>query len=164
MMWGRAADRPQMGCGRHARMAAGRATQEERHVRGARKKGRRLFLGKDQEMLSLPSGWRQQQERSYRGLGIQARRENGAQLRHRGGKNPACRGLRPVAAKPSLSSLQALDTYAWAQSGRNGWMSVFSSLCIYSISQNLAVVKNGKWKKMEEVEKSGRRGIAGDGD
>lgn len=42
-------------------------------------------------------------------------------------------------------------------------MSVFSSLCIYSISQNLAVVKNGKWKKMEGVEKSGRRGIAGDG-
>lgn len=42
-------------------------------------------------------------------------------------------------------------------------MSVFSSLCIYSISQNLAVVKNGKWKKMEGMEKSGRRGIAGDG-
>ena len=42
-------------------------------------------------------------------------------------------------------------------------MSVFSSLCIYSISQILAVVKNGKWKKMEGMEKSGRRGIAGDG-
>ena len=42
-------------------------------------------------------------------------------------------------------------------------MSVFSSLCIYSISQNLAVVKNGKWKKMEEMEKCGRRGIAEDG-
>ena len=27
----------------------------------------------------------------------------------------------------------------------------------------MAVVKNGKWKKMEGVEKSGRRGIAGDG-
>jgi hypothetical protein len=27
----------------------------------------------------------------------------------------------------------------------------------------LAVVKNGKWKKMEGMEKSGRRGIAGDG-
>lgn len=65
--------------------------------------------------------------------------------------------------RSSLSSLYTLDTYAWAQSERNGWMSVFSSLCIYSISQILAVVKNGKWKKMEEVEKSGRRGIAGDG-
>lgn len=42
-------------------------------------------------------------------------------------------------------------------------MSVFSSLCIYSISQILAVVKNGKWKKMEGMENSGRRGIAGDG-
>lgn len=42
-------------------------------------------------------------------------------------------------------------------------MSVLSSLCIYSISQNLAIVKNGKWKKKEEKEKSGRRGIAGDG-
>jgi hypothetical protein len=39
-------------------------------------------------------------------------------------------------------------------------MSVFSSLCIYSISQNFTTVKNGKWKKME---KSGRREIAGDG-
>ena len=28
----------------------------------------------------------------------------------------------------------------------------------------MAVVKNGKWKKMERVEKSGRRGIAGKGD
>ena len=42
-------------------------------------------------------------------------------------------------------------------------MSIFSSLCIYSISQILAVVKNGKWKKMERMEKSGRRWIAGDG-
>ena len=42
-------------------------------------------------------------------------------------------------------------------------MSVFSSLCIYSISQILAVVKNGKWKKMEGMEKSGRRGSAGKG-
>lgn len=42
-------------------------------------------------------------------------------------------------------------------------MSVFSSFYIYSISQILAVVKNGKWKKKEEMEKSGRRGIAGDG-
>ena len=42
-------------------------------------------------------------------------------------------------------------------------MSVFSSLCIYSISQFFTIVKNGKWKKMEEMEKCGRRGIAGDG-
>lgn len=42
-------------------------------------------------------------------------------------------------------------------------MYVFSSLCIYSISQNFTIVKNGKWKKMEGMEKSGRRGIAGDG-
>lgn len=42
-------------------------------------------------------------------------------------------------------------------------MSVFSSLCIYSISQFFTIVKNGKWKKMEEMEKSGRCGIAGDG-
>ena len=42
-------------------------------------------------------------------------------------------------------------------------MSVFSSLCIYSISQIFTIVKNGKWKKMERMEKSGRRGIAGDG-
>ncbi len=61
------------------------------------------------------------------------------------------------------SSLSSLYTYVGAQSGRNGWMSVFSSLCIYSISQILAVVKNGKWKKMEGMEKSGRRGIARDG-
>ena len=65
--------------------------------------------------------------------------------------------------RSSLSSLYTLDTYVGAQSGRNGWMSVFSSLCIYSISQILAVVKNGKWKKMEGMENSGRRGIAGDG-
>lgn len=38
-------------------------------------------------------------------------------------------------------------------------MSVFSSLCIYSISQILAVVKNGKWKKMEGMEKSGSAGL-----
>lgn len=46
-------------------------------------------------------------------------------------------GTQLVAAtgrRSSLSSLYTLDTYAWAQSGRNGWMSVFSSLCIYSIS------------------------------
>ena len=67
---------------------------------------------------------------------------------------------RPMAAGSSFSSVY---TYVGAQSGRNGWMSVFSSLCIYSISQILAVVKNGKWKKMEGMEKSGRRGIAGDG-
>ena len=46
------------------------------------------------------------------------RRENGAGgLRHRGGKNPACRGLipwRPAATGPSLSSLYTLDTYAEA--------------------------------------------------
>ena len=36
--------------------------------------------------------------------------------------------------RSSLSSLYTLDTYAGAPSGRNGWMSVFSSLCIYSIS------------------------------
>lgn len=40
---------------------------------------------------------------------------------------------------------------------------LFSPHFVYSISQNLAVVKNGKWKKMEGVEKSGRCGIAGDG-
>ena len=42
-------------------------------------------------------------------------------------------------------------------------MSIFSSLCIYSISQIFTIVKNGKWKKMEGMEKSGRRGIAEDG-
>lgn len=38
-------------------------------------------------------------------------------------------------------------------------MSVFSSLCIYSISQILAVVKNGKWKKMEGMENLGGAGL-----
>ena len=117
--------------------------------------------GKDQEMLSLPSGQRQQQERSYRSLRTQAPprkwRVRGLWLGVETQLVAAC-GLRS-----SLSSLYTLDTYVRAQSGRNGWMSVFSSLCIYSISQILAVVKNGKWKKMEGVEKSGRRGIAGDG-
>ena len=54
-----------------------------------------------------------------------------ARVAARGGKTQlvaAC-GLRS-----SLSSLYTLDTYMGAQSGRNGWMSVFSSLCIYSIS------------------------------
>lgn len=43
-------------------------------------------------------------------------------------------------------------------------MSVFSSLCIYSISQILAVVKNGKWKKMEGaglLEMDMREGVRG---
>ena len=42
-------------------------------------------------------------------------------------------------------------------------MSVFSSLCIYSISQIFTIVKNGKWKKMEGMEKCGRRDVAEDG-
>ena len=93
-------------------------------------------------------------------LGYRHCREKRRGLRHRVEK-PSL--WRPAAAGSSFSSLYTLDTYAGAQSGRNGWMSVFSSLCIYSISQILAVVKNGKWKKMEEMEKSGRRGIAGVG-
>lgn len=50
---------------------AGRATWKERRVRAVREKGRKMFFffsRKNQEIFSLPSGWRQQQERSSRGL------------------------------------------------------------------------------------------------
>ena len=129
-----------------------------------RGKGKRivfLFLGgKSESSCSLLGGSRGRSA-AIAALGYRHRRANAwAQSRH-GTGNPAYMGLIPF---PSLSSLYTLDTYVGAQSGRNGWMSVFSSLCIYSISQNLAVVKNGKWKKMEGMEKSGRRGIAGGGD
>ena len=110
--------------------------------------------------LLCPLGGGRDRAAASAALGHRHRRENSVRgLRH--GVEPqlvaAC-GLRP-----SLSSLYTLDTYVGAQSGRNGWMSVFSSLCIYSISQIFTIVKNGKWKKMERMEKSGRRGIAGDG-
>lgn len=161
-------DRPQMDRGRHVRRAAGRATQEERHARGTRKKGRRLFfffLGRRSGdafftfWVATVAG--AQLSRPW-GIGPAAKTLR-AQLRH-GVEKPSLQRTAACGRHSSLSSLYTLDTYAGAQSGRNGWMSVFSSLCIYSISQILAVVKNGKWKKMEGIEKSGRRGIAGKGD
>ena len=129
------------------RWAAGSTREEpraERHrrsdTRGVREKGKKdvfLFLGKRSEgCLLCPPGGSRGRSAAIAALGYRHRREN-----------DACAGCgterstvwkpslwRLVAAEPSLSSLYTLDTYVGAQSGRNGWMSVFSSLCIYSIS------------------------------
>lgn len=115
---------------------AGRATQKERRVRAVREKGRQMFFffsRKDRRDICFV---------------LQMEAEGGAQLSWpqdvgTAAENDVCADCgsawktQLVAAcgrRSSLSSLYTLDTYAGAQSGRNGWMSVFSSLCIYSIS------------------------------
>lgn len=154
-------DRPLMGRGVAREELAGKAAQEERRVRDVRgreegyfsfswEKVRRYFL----YLLGSRSA-------TTAALGYRRRRANNACADCGSARKTQ---LVVACGRSSFSSLYTLDTYVGAQSGRNGWMSVFSSLCIYSISQILAVVKNGKWKKMEGMEKSGRRGIAGDGD
>lgn len=87
---------------RHARMAAGRATQEERRMRDAREKGRRLFfffLGKDWRVVV--SGGSRSRSTAIAALGYRHRCENGADCGTGWARDPACRGLRPVAAVPA---------------------------------------------------------------
>lgn len=68
-------------------------------MRDARKKGRGLsffFLGKDWRVVV--SGGSRSKSTAIAALGYRHRRETVcAQLRHGAKKNPACRGLRPVA-------------------------------------------------------------------
>ena len=110
---------------------ADKAAQEERHARGVREKGRGLFWGKIGGVFACPPGGGRGRSVAIAALGIGVPPQNAARSCDTGG------GTQLVAAcgrRSSLSSLYTLDTYAGAQSGRNGWMSVFSSLCIYSIS------------------------------
>lgn len=110
---------------------ADKAAQEERHARGVREKGRGLFWGKIGGVFACPPGGGRGSGAAIAVLGHRHRRKRRGRSCDTGG------GTQLVAAcgrRSSLSSLYTLDTYAGAQSGRNGWMSVFSSLCIYSIS------------------------------
>ena len=113
---------------------AGRAIRKERHAKARGKKGKKeVFRGKDRRAFAYPLGGGRDRAAAIAALGIgTAAKTSRAQLRL--GVEPRPILWRPVAAEPSLSSLYTLDTYVGAQSGRNGWMSVFSSLCIYSIS------------------------------
>lgn len=135
---GQAADRPQIGCGA-ARAKSLRAEQHRRNdtreVRGKREdKCFSFSWEKSESSCSLLAGSRCESA-TVAALGYRHRRENGAgAVAARAGKTQLVEGCGLMAAEPSLSSLYTLDTYVGAQSGRNGWMSVFSSLCIYSIS------------------------------
>lgn len=72
-------------------------------------------------MLSLPSGW-QQQERSYWGIGPAAKTLR-AQLRHEVEKNPARRGLWP------FQLIQLI--YLCGSAEREKWMDVCFLLTLY---------------------------------
>ena len=110
---------------------ADKAAQEERHARGVREKGRGLFWGKIGGVFACPPGGGRGRSVAIAALGIGVPPQNAARsCGARRGKTQ----LVAACGRSSLSSLYTLDTYVGAPSGRNGWMSVFSSLCIYSIS------------------------------
>ena len=109
---------------------ADKAAQEERHARGVREKGRGLFWGKIGGVFACPPGGGRGRSVAIAALGIGTAENVARSCGARRGKTQ----LVAACGRSSLSSLYTLDTYVGAPSGRNGWMSVFSSLCIYSIS------------------------------
>lgn len=98
-------DRPRMGRGQHARGIASIATREDRRVRAVREKGKKMFFlflgGKDQKTpftFCVATTVGAQLLRPW-GIGTAAKMARATAAR--GGKNPACRGLRPMAAVPA---------------------------------------------------------------
>ena len=75
-------DRPQLGRGRHARRAAGRATRKERHAK-VREKGKKdVFSGERLEgYLLCPPGGSSSRVAAIAALGYRHRRENGVRAR-----------------------------------------------------------------------------------
>ena len=133
---------------------------DTREVRGKGKKVIFLFLGGKIRrcflyLLCGDSG----RSAAIAALGYRHRRGNGAgAVAARGG---TATQLVAACGRSSLSSLYTLDTYAGAQSGRNGWMSVFSSLCIYIVYHKfwqLSKMESGrKWKGWKILEGAGLR-------